>query len=156
MGRCINRNENKESNETEETNEHRWIPWTLWFPWFLSPSINTHTTRSIRYTPTMHFGRSHHMLMRSAISMVGGFMASFLAFVFVTATQGYHSLPGQLVAGDPSLNRRYPTTLNTMQDAMSGNNAMIESFRSELWWIGVGIGTIICAIILFRMVRRYV
>lgn len=152
MGRCIGQGK-EETNETKESNDVRWF---LWILWTLSSPFFAHTKRPIRYTPTMLFGRSPRLLLETALSLIGGFLASFLAFVFVTATEGYRSLPGQLVAGDPSLNRQYPTTLNTVQDVIGGNNAIIEGFKSELWWFGVGVGTIVAAMILFKLIRRYV
>ncbi len=105
----------------------------------------------------MHVGRSHHLSLEIAVSILGGFTASFLAFVTVTYTQHYNAfLRSQLLAGDPAKNREFPTVLNTMHAAMNGENPIVQSMGSYGWWFLVVIGGIIASCIVFRLARRYV
>lgn len=103
----------------------------------------------------MHLGRSHHTVGQIATSVAGGFAASFLAFSVTTFTQSY-GMKGQLLAGDPTVNRQMPTTLNAMQGAMDGSNPMMHAMTSYAWWIMVVCGGIIAAFIILKMMRRYV
>lgn len=103
----------------------------------------------------MHLGRSHHLGIQIAVSAIGGFAASFLAFAVTTYTRG-QSLQGQLLAGDPAKNREFPTTLNTMHAAMDGQNSLLSAMGSYGFWIAVMIGAVIAALVIFRLARRYV
>lgn len=103
----------------------------------------------------MHIGRSHHTALQIAISITGGFTASFLTFVVSSYVQ-VGGMRGQLVAGDPNLNRQLPTTLNTFQGAIDGNNAILHSMSSYGWWTMVVLGGIVASFIAFKFVRRYV
>jgi hypothetical protein len=97
---------------------------------------------------------SPHPKLDIVISLVGGFLASFLAFA-ATTMQRTDYLQGQLLAGDPALNRELPTTLNVMQAAMTGNDPLVSAMGSYLWWILVMIGGLIAAFIILKMMRRY-
>lgn len=104
----------------------------------------------------MHMGRSH-TAGEIVTALVGGFAASFLTFVVTTYTQYYgHNMQGQLLAGDPTMNREFPTTLNTMHAAMDGQNPVLESMSSYGWWTLVIIGGLIAAFIILKLMRRYV
>lgn len=103
----------------------------------------------------MHLGRSHHSAAQIAVSLCGGFAASFLTFAVTTFTQNY-DLKGQLMAGDPSVNRQLPTTLNAMQGAMDGSSPMIQAMTTYGWWVMVIIGGFIAAFIILKMMRRFV
>lgn len=105
----------------------------------------------------MHVGRSHHLGREIAVSVVGGFAASFMAFVVSTSTQNYgKNMQGQLLAGDPAANREFPTTLNTMYSAMNGQSSVLNAMGSYGFWIAVVIGGIIASFIIFKLARRYV
>jgi hypothetical protein len=65
-------------------------------------------------------------------------------------------MQGQLLAGDPSLNREFPTTLNTMHGAMDGQNPILESMGSYGFWVVVVIGGLIAAFIILKLMRRFV
>lgn len=104
----------------------------------------------------MHLGRSHHLGIEIAVSVIGGFAASFLTFVVTTYTRGGPGLQGQLLAGDPTANREFPTTLNTMHAAMDGQSSVLSAMGSYGFWIMVTIGAVIAAMIIFRLARRYV
>ncbi len=103
----------------------------------------------------MHLGRSHHTIGQMVVSLCGGLAASFLTFTVTTFTQNY-SMKGQLLAGDPSVNRQMPTTLNAMQGAMDGSSPMIHAMTSYGWWVMVIIGGFIAAFIILKMMRRFV
>lgn len=103
-----------------------------------------------------HIGRSHHTGLQAAISIVGGFAASFLAFSVTTYTQQYGGMHGQLLAGDPSANRELPTTLNAMRSAADGSNPILHAMTSYGWWTAVVIGGMIASVIVFKLMRRYV
>lgn len=100
----------------------------------------------------------HHSKLDLPIAMVSGFFASFLTFAVSTYQQagiGVSQL-GQLLAGDPVANRAEPTTLNTLQAAMHGEDPLIASMSSFGWWIAVMIGGLIAAALILKMMRRYV
>ena len=63
---------------------------------------------------------------------------------------------GQLVAGDPTVNREFPTTLNTMHAAMDGQDSVIGALGSYGFWVAVVIGGILASFALFKLVRNYV
>ncbi len=88
------------------------------------------------------------------ISIVGGFIASFLTFLLLPL---YHmtGLTGQLIAGDQAANRQFPTTLNMMHAALDGSNPMITNLSSFSWWVMVLCGAILASFILFKLLRRY-
>jgi hypothetical protein len=102
----------------------------------------------------MHIGRSHHTALEVTLSLLGGFVASFTAFTINT----YHnaSLQGQLLAGDPTLNRQMPTTLNAMKGIGDGSDPMISALTSFGWWTAVLIGGVFASFIVFKLMRRYV
>lgn len=104
----------------------------------------------------MHFGRSHHLGLEIAVSAIGGFAASFLAFTLTTYTQHSGSMQGQLLAGDPTQNRNFPTTLNTMHAAMDGQSSVLGAMGTYGFWIAVTIGAVIAGLIIFKLARRYV
>ncbi len=104
----------------------------------------------------MHFGRNHHLGIEVAVSVVGGFLASFTAFAFTTYTRNMGSMQGQLVAGDPTKNREFPTTLNTMHAAMNGQDSLLNAMGSYGFWVMVTIGAVIAGFIIFKLARRYV
>ncbi len=106
------------------------------------------------FESTEHTGRSHHRGIEICCSAAGGFLASFLVFL-VAATQS-RVFQGQLIAGDPNVNKQYPTTLNTMQSALSGGNPIASAMTSYTWWICVVIGGIFFSFIVFKLVRRYI
>ena len=89
------------------------------------------------------------------VSVTGGFTASFLTFAVSTYVQ-VGGMRGQLVAGDPNLNRQYPSTLNAFQGAVDGSNSMMASMSSYGWWLMVFLGGIVASFIAFKFVRRYV
>ncbi len=102
----------------------------------------------------MHIGRSHHLDV--IVSIVGGFAASFLSFFVTTYTGGSHSLGGQLLAGDPTINRQFPSTLNTMHAALDGSDPIANALTSYTWWTAVVIGGIVASFVVFKLIRRYV
>ncbi len=102
----------------------------------------------------MHTGRSHHLDV--IISVFGGFASSFLAFAVTTYTGGSRSLGGQLLAGDPTVNRQFPSTLNTMQAALEGSDPIASAMTSSSWWTAVVIGGIVASFVVFKLIRRYV
>ena len=90
-----------------------------------------------------------------AISIIGGFVASLLAITFAQ----FHSSSawkGQLLAGDPTLNRDMPTTLNAFKNAADGTQTLMQNLSSPLWWAFVIGGGIIAAFIIFKILRKYV
>ena len=98
----------------------------------------------------MHMGRSHHVI----VSIAGGFSASFLTF-FIATYGTTASQRGQLLAGDATLNKNYPTTLNMMHGAMDGTNPILQSMSSYGWWTLVLAGGLLAAFILVKMLRRF-
>ena len=99
-----------------------------------------------------------HSKLDLPIAIVGGFLASFLTFVVSTYQQagmGVFQL-GQLLAGDPVANRAEPTTLNTLQAAMHGEDPLLTSMSSYEWWVAVMIGGLIAAALILKLMRRYV
>ena len=104
----------------------------------------------------MHIGRSHHRSAEIILTIAGGFISSFLAFVFATYSTASRSLSGQLVAGDPAINREFPTTLNAIRATVDGTGSLSTAMSSFAWWNAVIIGGIVCSFILFRLIRRYV
>ena len=97
---------------------------------------------------------SPHPKLDIAIALVGGLLSSFLAFA-ATTVQRTNYLEGQLIAGDPALNKNLPTTLNTMQAAMDGNDPLLIAMGSYVWWIMVMVGGLIAAFFILKMMRRY-
>jgi len=65
-------------------------------------------------------------------------------------------MQGQLLAGDPTANREFPTTLNTMHAAMDGQSSVLNAMGSYGFWIAVTIGGVVASFIIFRLARRYV
>lgn len=100
----------------------------------------------------MHIGRSHHLLL----SIVSGFTASFLTFAVATYSQIHGGIQGQLLAGDPTANRQYPTTLNAMKGTLDGSNSMVGALGSYGFWLTVILGGIVASFVAFKMLRRYV
>lgn len=103
-----------------------------------------------------HLGRSHHTKIDIAVSLVGGFAASFLTFAITAATQYNQAMRGQLLAGDPVANKEFPTTLNAFQSGIDGTNPILQSMSSFGWWTAVTIGGLVAAYIIFKFTRRYV
>ena len=98
------------------------------------------------------FGHRHDI----GISLLGGFSASFLAFSLTTMTGHFGALQGQLIAGDPAMNRELPTTFNEMHAALAGENPMVNAMSNYSWWVAVMLGGIVAAFIIFKLMRRYV
>ncbi len=90
-----------------------------------------------------------------AISLLGGLIASMLAFT-ATLYLSNSEMRGQLLAGDPTANRELPTTLNAFKDAADGTTLLMQNLSSPVWWVAVIIGGLIAALIIFRLMRRYV
>ncbi len=88
------------------------------------------------------------------IAIMGGFSSSFIALVMVMYTRA-DSITGQLLAGDPSANKEYPTTLNTMQGAMDGSDAIMNAMGSFTWWTMVMIGAVAASFIILKLMRKY-
>jgi hypothetical protein len=101
-------------------------------------------------------GRSHHLGLEIAVSAIGGFAASFLTFTVTSFTQNNGAMQGQLIAGDPNINKEFPTTLNTMHAVMDGQNSMLGTMSSYGFWTAVMIGSVFAALIIFKLARRYV
>ncbi|MEQ1849931.1 MAG: hypothetical protein ABL890_05085 [Candidatus Peribacteraceae bacterium] len=97
---------------------------------------------------------SPHPKLDVMVAVVGGFIASFLAFA-ATTVQRTDYLQGQLLAGDPELNKDLPTTLNTIHAAMDGNDPLLQAMGSYAWWIMVLIGAAIAAVIILKLMRQY-
>lgn len=93
---------------------------------------------------------------RTILSIVGGFAASFLTFLFSAYTRGLGSMRGQLVAGDATANRELPTTLNMMHGAFDASDPVIAALSSYTWWTVVLIFGCIASFVLLRVTRRYV
>lgn len=93
--------------------------------------------------------------IRLILAVLGGFTASFLALVGNTYLQFNDQFRSQLLAGDPSLNKDYPTTLNTMHGAMDAGTAVSQMLGSTVFWVLIGFGTLLGAWILFRVMQRY-
>jgi hypothetical protein len=108
------------------------------------------------YNLLMNTGSQHHRTLEMAISMVGGFAASFLTFLFASTTRLGGPIGGQLVAGDPAINAQFPTTLHTIQNTVGGNSSIMSAMTSYGWWVGVVICGFIGTIIIFKLMRRYV
>lgn len=104
----------------------------------------------------MHIGRSHHSAVDAVVSIVGGFAASFLALSFSVMMQSERGMRGQLLAGDPLLNKDQPTTYNIAHGIADGSNPMIAAMASYGWWTAVIIGGMIASLIIFKLMRRYV
>ena len=100
----------------------------------------------------MHIGRSHHLL----ISVISGFTASFVTFTVAQYVNISGGLRGQLMAGDPTANRQFPSTLNSMKGAMDGTDSMVSSLTSYGFWMTVILGGIVASMVAFKMLRRYV
>lgn len=100
----------------------------------------------------MHIGRSHHL----PISIISGFTASFLTFTVAQYVNISGGLRGQLMAGDPTLNRQLPSTLNAMKGAIDGSDSMVSSLTSYGFWMTVLLGGIVASFVAFKMLRRYV
>lgn len=99
----------------------------------------------------MHLGRNHHI----ALSVLMGFTASFLLFTMsVYSSAG--GMRGQLMAGDPTANRQFPTTLNAMKGAIDGSDPMISAMSSYGFWYTVILGGIVVSYIIFKVARRYI
>ena len=112
--------------------------------------------KSAEYSSSVHIGRNHRAT-EMTIAVVGGFAASFIAFSLNTYTQySGAAMKGQLLAGDPTANRAFPTTINTIQAAMSGSDPMVSALTSYGWWTGVIVGTAFAAFIILKLMRRYV
>ncbi len=108
------------------------------------------------YSLTVHLGRSHHRGIEISVSVIGGFAVSLLTFTITTVTRNYHAIQGQLLAGDPTQNREFATSLNSMQASMVGENPMLNSMGSYGWWLMVLVGGLMVSFIFFKLVRRYV
>lgn len=93
---------------------------------------------------------------RTILSIVGGFTASFLTFLFFAYTCGLGSMRGQLVAGDATENGKLPTTLNTLHGAFNGTDPVIAALSSYAWWTTVLLVGCIASFVLLRITRRYV
>ena len=104
----------------------------------------------------MHLGRSHHKAIEVIVSVAGGFAASFLTFTVTSFTQTQGSMRGQLIAGDPTINRQFPTTLNMMHAALDGSDPIAGVLTGYAWWVAVIIGGIAASFIIFKLARRYV
>lgn len=102
----------------------------------------------------MHIGRSHHIALTIG-SVIGGFAVSFLTFTTSQFIQ-LGGMKGQLVAGDPNINKELPTMHNAFQGVIDGSNPITSSLSSYGFWVMVSIGGIISAIIIFKILRRFV
>lgn len=92
---------------------------------------------------------------RHIIAFAGGMSLSFFIMLLVPLMQGTH-IGGQLLAGDPSANRRYPTTLNAVQGAVDTSTGILQLFSSAGWWMMMGILGIVLSFMLLRIIRRWV
>ncbi|OGJ66776.1 hypothetical protein A3A67_03940 [Candidatus Peribacteria bacterium RIFCSPLOWO2_01_FULL_51_18] len=101
-----------------------------------------------------HVGRSHHAGLEITLSALGGFAASFL--IFLVAARQSNTFRGQLIAGDPAVNRQFPSTLNTMQTALSGGNPIASSMTSYGFWVAVIIFGSALSFLILKLLRRYV
>lgn len=99
---------------------------------------------------------STHSKLDVPIAIVGGFFASFLTFMVAAYQTTNSTFLSQLLAGDPVANREFPTTLNTLQAAVNGEDPLLTSMSSYGWWIAVMIGGLIAAAVILKLMRRYV
>ena len=98
---------------------------------------------------------SAHSRLDLPIAVVGGFFASFLAVV-LSIIESSSDLRGQLLAGDPAANRAFPTTLNSMQAAIDGNDPILSAMGSYGFWTLVVIGGFFATFVILKLMRRYV
>lgn len=91
--------------------------------------------------------------MKISLASTGGMASSFAAFLVFTAMQSGTAMRGQLVAGDPAVNRQYPTTLGSMQASLTGENAIAGAMSSYVWWIGVVIGGVVLTWVFLRLLQ---
>ena len=104
----------------------------------------------------MHMGRSHHSIAEIIGSAIGGFALSFLVLTSQVILQSSKNFQGQLLAGDPTANRNFPTTLNAMRSVSDGDNQIMQAMTSYAWWIVVIFGGIIASFALLKIMRKYV
>lgn len=101
-----------------------------------------------------HLGRSRNRGSEIVLSGIGGFLGSFM--IFILGAYQSRVYQGQLLAGDPNLNRQYPTTLNAMKSTLAGENPIASALTSYAWWTCVVVGGIVLSFVVFKLVRRYV
>ncbi len=91
--------------------------------------------------------------MKMSMASAGGMATSFAAFLTFTVMQS-GSMRGQLVAGDPSVNRQFPSTLNSLQASLTGDNPIAGAMSSYVWWTGVIVGGVVLSWVFLRMLRN--
>jgi hypothetical protein len=84
--------------------------------------------------------------MKMSLASAGGMATSFAAFLAVTTMQ--------TGAGDPSVNRQYPTALNSFQASLTGENAIASAMSSYVWWTGVIVGGVVMTWLFLRLLRN--
>lgn len=93
------------------------------------------------------------MRTRWPLALAGGFLLSFGTMLVLPLLRS-NSLTGQLLAGDPTVNRQYPTTLNMVHASISGQSTMLHNLGSMGWWMMVMVGTIVGAFFFLALLRR--
>ncbi len=78
--------------------------------------------------------------MKITMASAGGMATSFAGFLAFTLMQSSTALRGELMAGDPAVNSKYPSTYNAFQASLLGENPIMNAMTSYMWWTGVIIG----------------
>jgi hypothetical protein len=89
------------------------------------------------------------------LSALGGIVAGFITTVFVNQSQSQIYL-GQLLAGNQTVNRTMPTTLNALKTVTDGTDPMITGLTSMGFWVTFAVLSVIASGVLFRWMRRFV
>ena len=89
-----------------------------------------------------------------ALSALGGIVAGFLATLFVELNASNMYL-GQLLAGNQTVNRTMPTTLNALKTVTDGTDPMITGLTSMSFWITFVVLSVISSVVLLKWMRRF-
>lgn len=95
---------------------------------------------------------THHTHL--TLSALGGIVSGFLATLFIEFNSSKIYL-GQLLAGNQTVNRTMPTTLNALKTVTDGTDPMITGLTHMSFWITFIVLSVISSTVLFRWMRRY-
>lgn len=93
--------------------------------------------------------------LRLTLSALGGIVAGFTTTIFIQFNTS-HIYLGQLLAGNQTVNRTMPTTLNALKTVTDGTDPMITGLTSMGFWVTFIVLSIIASGVLFKWMRRYV
>lgn len=96
---------------------------------------------------------THHT--HRTLATLGGIIAGFMATLFIEFNSSKIYL-GQLLAGNQTVNRTMPTTLNALKTVTDGTDPMITGLTSMSFWVTFVVLSIISSAVLLRWMRRYV